>query len=190
VAMTEMLTHVERHEYDALVMLLLNAISVLKRAGADFAVIASNTPHIVYDTVNARSPLPLISIVEETRRKATALGLKKLLLTGTAFTMRSGFYSDCFAKYGLELVVPSPPEQREIHGIIFPDLENGIVDPAKKARFVGLCSDIIGREGLDGIILGCTELPLIAGDSDFNVPVLDTARIHIESIVSQITGKC
>lgn len=182
VDMTDMLSFLECGNLEGLTDYFVEAIGILERSGADFAAIASNTPHIVFEEVSRRSRLPVLGIVDCACDRAANLGLTRLLLTGTGFTMAGSFYSETFEKRGITVFVPSPLEQKEIHSMIFPDLENGIVDPAKKGRFHSICESIIRREFLDGLILGCTELPLIAGPDDFIIPVLDTARIHIEAI--------
>jgi len=184
--MTAMLALVSGRDYDALVAMLLDSIGALARAGAEIAAIASNTPHLVFDAVSARSPLPLVSIVEATAEKAKSLGIRKALLIGTAFTMASSFYRDCFTRYGIPVIVPDAPGQVAIHGIIFPELEEGIVVPEKKKRLLDICNRIIEGEGADGVILGCTELPLMVKDGDLAVCVLNTVRIHVEAIVSAI----
>lgn len=184
--MTEMLARVSERNYGAVTDMLLGSIEALARAGADFAAIASNTPHIVFGEVSARSPLPLISIVEAAAAKARSLGIRKALLIGTAFTMASSFYRDCFSAHSIPVIVPSAGEQVEIHGIIFPELEEGIVVPEKKARLLGICDRIIAKEEPDGVVLGCTELPLMVKDGDLGVPILNTSRIHVEAIVSEL----
>lgn len=181
--MTEMLSYVYSHNYNGLTDFLLSAIASLKSAGADFAVIASNTPHVVFDQVNNRSSLPLISIVEATCKKTFSLRLKKVLLIGTGFTMRSTFYQECFSKYGIAAIVPSREEQEIIQNIIFPDLENGIIAPEKKQQLLDLCNDRLAKESAGGIVLGCTELPLMIKDDDFAIAVLNTTQIHIDAIV-------
>ena len=185
VNMSEMLSFVRRGDMARLVDFLVDAVGVLERAGCDFAAIASNTPHMVFDEVRARCKIPLVSIVEATAARAASLGLAKVLLTGTGFTMKADFFPRVLALSGIEVIVPSIEEQEEIHAIIFPDLENGIVRPEKKERFLSICATLIERHSLDGLILGCTELPLIASQSDFSVPVLDTAEIHIEDLVAR-----
>ena len=184
--MTAMLALLSERSYDALVAMLLDSIEMLARAGAGIAAIASNTPHLVFDRVSARSPLPLVSIVEATAEKAKSLGIKKTLLIGTAFTMASSFYQDCFTRHGIPVIVPSGPEQVAIHGIIFPELEEGIVVPEKKKSLLDICNRIIGNEGVDAVILGCTELPLMVKDGDLSVCVLNTVQVHVEAIVSAI----
>lgn len=187
--MTDMLLFIDREEYQKVVDLLLDAVVALKNAGASFAVIASNTPHVVFDNIQARSPIPLISIVEATCKWALTLELKKILLIGTRFTMQHHFYQDKFAQHGISVIVPTIDDQEIIHNIIFPELEEGIVIPAKKAQIISLCNNIIESTRCDGIILGCTELPLMLGERDFNIAVLNTTSIHINAAVEKMCQK-
>lgn len=187
--MTDMLARIDCNDYPGVVDLLLDAVVALKNAGASLAVIASNTPHVVFDNIQARSPIPLISIVEATCKRALALELKKILLIGTRFTMQHHFYQDEFVRHGISVIVPSLADQEIIHNIIFPELEEGIVIPEKKMQIVSLCNNIIESAQCDGIILGCTELPLMLGEHDFNITVLNTTGIHIDAIVENIFQK-
>ena len=189
VDMTEMLQFTERKDFPGLADFLLRAIDELAAARAEFAVIASNTPHIVFDKVRERSPLPLISIVEVACARAASLGLKKLLLIGTGFTMSNHFYQDALAMRGIQAFVPSEEGRALVQSIIFPELEEGIVRPEQKERLIKLCSGLIRDGGADGIILGCTELPLMIGPKDFDIAVLDTTRIHIDAVVQRLTSE-
>ena len=130
----------------------------LARSGATFAALASNTPHLVFDRLQERSSIPLVSIVEKTAERAKELSLERILLTGTGFTMKASFFADVFARYGIGIVTPDTGEIEEIHNIIFPELENGIVRPEKRERFLKIAHEQIESQGLDGIILGCTEI--------------------------------
>lgn len=187
--MTEMLSFVDAKNYDGIHNLLLQAIYMLQNAGATIVAIASNTPHVVYDRLALSSPLPIISIVDATCRQAVALKLKKILLIGTRFTMQHRFYTEAFERESIELITPSPTDQETIHHIIFSELEEGIVLPETKSRMLDICNSIIEKEGCDGIILGCTELPLMFSTNDFDIAVLDTTRNHIDAIVDTITNK-
>ncbi len=181
----KMLSFVSSGDYEGLTGYLAEAADVLADAGCDFGAIASNTPHMIFPALSKRSRMPFISIVEASARKAKELGLRAPLLAGTGFTMGSRFYPEAFEQTGISLMLPDAADQNEIHGIIFPDLENGIVEPKKRERFLSICRSYIEKQGADGVILGCTELPLIAGPADFPVPVLDTARIHIDAIIAR-----
>ena len=160
-------------------------MEALKRAGAEFAAIASNTPHIVFDEVQARSPLPLVSIVEETCRKAKALGFKKPGLLGTGFTMRADFYRKVFSREGLPLAVPDEADIDLIHKRLFTEIELGIIKDSTRKELVDIIGSIVKKDGLDSIILGCTELPLILDKAGYGVPVLDTTQIHVDAIVRE-----
>lgn len=162
---------------------LLEAVRRLKRAGADFALIASNTPHIVFDQLVTRSPIPLISIVEETCREAERLGLKKLGLMGTRVTMQADLYQKSCARYGITAIVPTPEEQDYIHEKIVTEIMfNRIIDTTRQ-RLLAIIQRMIDQEAIDGIILGCTELPLILVRDALGIAFLNTTRIHAESAV-------
>ena len=184
--MTEMLSLVSRKDWDALVTMLLAAIDSLSAAGADFAAIASNTPHIVFEQVQLQSALPLISIVDATCMQAQTKKVKRAVVVGTKFTMSSGLYSEALEKYNITAVVPTESEQEAIHGIIFPKLEDGIVDLDDKQKMLGIVESLLSKHNADALILGCTELPLMIKDSDVDTIVLNTTQIHIDSIVHYI----
>ena len=184
--MTEMLGYVSKNEYEKLIELLVNEIEKLKMIGADYVAIASNTPHCVINEVIDKVTVPIISIVEETCKYVKNRGLKKVLLTGTYFTMEKNFYGKAFEKCNIECIVPNESEKNIIHNIIFPNLENGIILEKEKNLFKDICNKIIDNEKIDGIILGCTELPLMIKENDFNISVLDTMEIHIKSILEKI----
>ena len=186
VNMTEMLSYVKNNDRDKLIGMLVAAIRELADAGADFAAIASNTPHIVFDKVSERSPIPLISIVEETCKCARARGCRKAVVIGTRFTMSSGLYADALGAYGIKAVTPSDAEQEIIHGIIFPNLENGVVVPEEIQKMLAIVNRLIKEHGADALILGCTELPLMIKDGDTETAILNTTQIHIDSIIERI----
>ena len=186
VNMTEMLSYIQNKDWDALVAMLVNAINNLANAGAVFAAIASNTPHIVFDRVQKQSSLPLISIVDETCKCAYSKGCKKIVVIGTRFTMSSSLYSEAFRKYDIVAIVPSKDEQETIHNIIFPKLENGIVVPEDKQKMIGIVNGLIAEHHADALVLGCTELPLMIKDGDIDTLILNTTQIHIDSIVNFI----
>ena len=167
--------------------LLAGEVRTLERAGANFGLLAANTPHIVFDELRRRSPIPLISIVEATREAAKALGLKRIGLFGTRFTMRAGFYRDAFSEAGMTLVVPDEGEQDYIHEKYMGELVPGVFLPETRARLLSIADRMIEREGIEGLILGGTELPLILRDETHGgIPFLDTTRIHVNAAVAQL----
>ena len=165
---------------------LLEALGKLARAGADFAVLASNTPHIVFDELRARSPLPLISIVEAACAEAETRRLKRLGLFGTRFTMRARFYPEVFAKAGIQIVLPDEAEQDYIHNHYMDELINGIFLPETKKRLLEIADNLKERSRIDGIILGGTELPLILREEHNGIAFLDTTKIHVSHIVAEL----
>ena len=165
---------------------LLGEVQKLARAGADLGLLAANTPHIVFDELQSQSPLPLVSIVEATCAEAKALGLQRLGLFGTRFTMQGRFYSKVFAREGLTLVVPTNDEQAYIHDKYMNELVNGIFLPETRARLLSIAEYMKGRDGIKGLIMGGTELPLILRDvHSQGIPFLDTTRIHVKAVVAQ-----
>jgi aspartate racemase len=133
-----------------------------------------------------RTKIPIISIVEETCKYVKSKNLKKVLLTGTIFTMEKDFYKKSFEKFGIECIVPDDDEKKQIQNIIFPHLEDGIIIEKDKLLFKEICNKIIKEKNIDGIILGCTELPLMIHEDDFDVFVLDTMEIHIKGILAKM----
>jgi len=164
---------------------LASELTKLARAGAEFGIIAANTPHIVFDEVQPRSPIPLISIVEATCRAATAAGMKRAGLFGTRFTMQSDFYPRVFSRAGIELVVPQRDDQEFIHDKYMNELVPGIFRDETREALLAIAARM---PAIDGLILGGTELPLILrGESADGVPLLDTTRIHVREAVRVMT---
>jgi len=166
---------------------LLSEIGRLDRAGADFAALTANTPHIVFDALRAQSPIPLISIVEATCQAAKSLGLKCVGLLGTRFTMQAAFYPDGFSREGIRIVMPAPEEQTYIHDKYMNELIVGVFLPETRSRLLAIAERLKIQLGIEGLILGGTELPLILRDvKDLGIPLLDTTKVHVEEIVKQI----
>jgi aspartate racemase len=166
---------------------LAEEIRVLMDAGARWGALASNTPHIVFDAIQARVAIPLVSIVEVTCAAAREQGFRRLGLFGTASTMRGRFYPGIFSRSGIELVAPTPPEQAEIDAIYFSELVAGITRPASRDRLVEIARRLRDDTAIEGLILGGTELPLILDEaSQVGLPLLDTTRIHAVAIVDRM----
>jgi len=155
-------------------------ITGLGNAGADFIIMAANSPHAVYEEVSRMAQVPLISIVEVTAQAAVQQGLSKLLLMGIKFTMSSSFYQEVCGEYGLDVIVPDQAEQDEINRIIFDELTIGVFTPESKGVLLGIGA----RYDVDGIILGCTELPLILHQADTDIPLLNTLELHVEAALA------
>jgi aspartate racemase len=169
--------------------IMVGALEKLARGGADFAAIAANTPHIVFDDIRPRSPLPVISIVESAAERAEELGMKKLGLLGTKFTMEGTFYHKVFSQREVELVVPEADERAYCHEKYMGELFYNIIREDTRNELTGMVSNMADRDGIEGVILGGTELSLIFREPEIaGLPVLDTAQIHVESIVREALG--
>jgi len=166
---------------------LLEGIGKLARAGADFGLIAANTPHIVFDDVAPKSPIPLISIVEATCTAAKAQKLKRLALFGTRYTMQATFYPKVFSREGIELLVPDPQDQDYIHDKYLSELVPGKFWPETRAGLLAIVDRMKAESDVDGVILAGTELPLILhGETHNGIPLLDTTKIHVEAAVAEM----
>ena len=185
--MTRMLDLIGAGSLDEAADYLAEEVRKLERAGADFALLASNTPHIVFNSIQAKSQLPLISIIEVTCREARRLGLRKVGLFGTKFTMRGGFYEEVFSKHGIIIVTPGPDDQETIHEKYMGELVNGIILDTTKRKLLEIASQLEADAGIEGLILGGTELPLILREADGGaIPFLDTTKLHVESVVDEL----
>jgi len=166
---------------------LLEEIGKLARASANFGLISANTPHIVFDEVASKSPIPLISIVEATCAAAKARRLKKLGLFGTRFTMQGTFYPKVFSREGIELVAPDSTDQDYIHDKYLNELVPGKFLPETRAGLLAIVDRMKAKSDIDGLILAGTELPLILRDADHKgIPLLDTTKIHCQAAVAEM----
>ena len=177
-------------DLEGLTSYLVGEVRALARAGADLALLAANTPHIVFDEVLRQSPIPLVSIVEATCAAAKALGLKKLALFGTRFTMQGRFYPDVFSREGIALVVPAEDDQAFIHDKYAGELVKGVYLPETREKLLAIVGRLEEGQGVEGVILGGTELPLILKvGTARGIPLLDTTRIHVEAALDELLGE-
>jgi len=159
----------------------------LVAAGADVGAVCSNTPHIVFDQIKQRSKIPLVSIVEAAAQHAQSLGLKTVGLFGTRFTMEAPFYPDVFGKRGIKVAIPTYDEREFIHLKYMGELLNNNFFPETRAKVLSIVDDMRTREGVEAIILGGTELPLLLrSDTHEGTILMDTARIHVDALVDRL----
>ena len=156
---------------------LMSGINSLQNGGADFIVMAANSPHAVYDDLVQKAEVPILSIVKATAEKALEMGLNKLLLIGIKFTMQSSFYQRIFENSNMQVITPEDIEQDLIDQIIFDELVIGKFKNESKQKLL----EIIHNYEVDGVILGCTEIPLMLHKNDTNIKLLDTIEIHVEA---------
>ena len=164
--------------------LLVEAAHKLEAAGAEGLVICTNTMHKLAGDVQAAVSIPLIHIADATGRAVVEAGVKRPALLATRFTMEQDFYKGRLSdKYGLEPAVPNHAGRDMVHRVIYDELCQGIVRPESKSAYL----DEIGRmqraDRVDGVIMGCTEITMLIGQGDFDIPVFDTTRIHAEAAV-------
>ena len=171
----------------ALVDYLLESLRRLAGAGVDFIAMTANTPHIVFDELAAKSPVPLLSIVETCADEARRRGMRRLLLLGTRFTMEASFYQTVFARYQLAVVVPAESDRDWIHARYVGELLGGIFRDETRAEFTALVARLRVEHELDGVILGGTELPLLLEAPELaGLPALDTTALHVAAIVRRM----
>ncbi|HEY3602865.1 MAG TPA: amino acid racemase [Chthoniobacterales bacterium] len=177
----------EANDLSGLTNYVCASLERLSRAGAELALIAANTPHIVFDEIQQRVPVPMISIVQATCDHARRLGLKRLALLGTGFTMRARFYPEVFARAGLELVAPGAAEQAFIHESYIHELLKNQFLPETRAAIVAIIEQIRTDDQIEAVILAGTELPLLLrGVEPEGLPFLDTTIIHVNAALDAI----
>ena len=163
---------------------LTEEIERLARAGADFALIAANTPHLVFDEIQQRVRIPMLSIVEATADAAAVAGLRRLALFGTRFTMQAALFPETFARREMAIVAPNDEEQAFIHGKYMDELFVGTILDETRAALLEIVEAMRQRDRVDGLILGGTELSLILREpTAAGLPVLDTTQIHVDAAV-------
>ncbi|MDN7145575.1 amino acid racemase [Liquorilactobacillus mali] len=180
----ELLKLEETGDKQALLQELLTSLNNLKNAGASFAALTANTPHMVFTELASASPLPLISIVDSTLTAIKKNKQKNIGLLGTKMTMELGFYQKRLQSAGINPVTPSAEQINTIHQIISKELEVGIVTTQSKQKLLEIIKKMSSKNNLDGVILGCTELPLILSQKDITITVYDTVSIHVADILN------
>ena len=173
----------------ALIDYLFASVQRLAGAGADFVAMTANTPHIVFDELVARSPVPLLSIVEVCAAEARRRGLRRLALLGTRFTMEAPFYSDVFARHEMSIVTPNDAERPWLHERYVGELLKGDFHDDTRAGVIALVERLRDDDRVDGVIFGGTELPLLLrADVVAGLPALDTTALHVEAIVDRMAS--
>jgi aspartate racemase len=180
-AEVEALQH--RGEWDRAAVLLTAAARRVEAAGADFALLATNTMHRVFDEIQRGIRIPLLHIADVAGREIQARGLKRIGLLGTRFTMEQEFYKGKLARdFGIEVLIPDEAERQAIHGILYNELCLGAVKGASREVFRKIIGGLESR-GAQGIVLGCTEIPLLVKQKDYGLPLFDTTDLHARAAV-------
>jgi len=174
-----------QHEEDwkSLDEIMVNSAKQLEVAGADFVVLCTNTMHLCSPVILENISIPFLHIAEATGMEIKNRGLKKVALLGTKFTMEKDFYKTyIFNQFGIEVITPNETERQQIHNTIYGELVHGVIKNESREIFKQIIGNL-EQQGAEGVILGCTEIPLLISVSDVNIPVFDTTTIHAEKAV-------
>jgi aspartate racemase len=186
VNMSVLMKFLEVKDYNQAAGYLAGCIHKLESAGADFAAITANTPHLFFDEIQEKVNIPLISIVESCAMQAKLMKLKRCGLFGTKFTMNNRFYHDVFNRYDLEVIVPEKDEIKFINQKLFTELELGIFKEETKNELLKIAEEMKIRDHIDSMIMGCTEFPIMFNEENYlGLPFLNTTRIHVKEIVKE-----
>ena len=163
-------------------MMVLSA-NQLESAGADIILICANTMHLCYDSIVKNTNIPCLHIAKATAEVIVKQSISKVALLGTKFTMERDFYKNILSNdFGINVIIPDLEGRNQIHDIIYKELVCGIINPESKEMYKKIIEGMV-EEGAEGIILGCTEIPLLISDDDANIPLINTAKIHSEKAV-------
>jgi aspartate racemase len=172
-------------DWDGAGVLLADAARKLEAGGAEGLLICTNTMHKLAGQVQAAVSIPLIHIADATAVAVKGAGVRRPALLATRFTMEQDFYKGRLAdKYGLEPMVPDQAGRDMVHRVIYDELCQGIVSAPSKAAYLDEVTRLRRDEKIDGVIMGCTEITMLIGQGDFDIPVFDTTRIHAEAAVN------
>jgi aspartate racemase len=166
---------------------LSQAAQKLEEIGAGLIIIATNTMHLVYDQVQARVAVPVLSLLDAVGQAILAHGIKTVGLLGTQFTMEEGFYQEALAHQGIDVLVPDAGDRRYVNAVIYDELVAGQIRDESRAGYVAIIQKLATR-GAEAVVLGCTEIPLLVSERDAGLPLLDTTTIHAEAALRFAVG--
>jgi aspartate racemase len=178
----------EAGRWDDIAGALAEGLGRLQAAGAEVAVIATNTMHLLFDRLQRGSPLPLLSIVDATSRAIRRAGLHTVGLLGTRFTMEKPFYVERLAQHGIATIVPDAADRDDVHRVIMKELSLGVLRDDSRRRYLEIIDGLIAR-GAQGVVLGCTEIPLLVRPEHTRVPIFDTTTLHAEEALAWAIGE-
>jgi aspartate racemase len=178
----------EEGRWDEMAKLMTDAAQKLEQAGADCVLIGANTMHKIADEIQQGITIPLIHIAEVTAGQIKKQGLQTVALLGTKYTMQLDFYKDKLSAQGITTIIPEEDEIEMINTAIYTEMGKGVFLPATKQKFLTIINKLVDR-GAEGIILGCTEIPILIKQEDCQVPVFDTTQIHATAAVEFALAK-
>ena len=170
-------------DWESLNSIMVDAAGNLENAGAELIILCTNTMHLCSEEIIKNVNLPFLHIAEATGKKIKLEKLKKVLLLGTKFTMEKEFFSEILRDdFDIEVIIPNEMDREIVHKIIYKELVHGKIESSSKRTYQRIINDSI-KNGAEGVILGCTEIPLLIKSRDVTIPTFDTTRIHAESAV-------
>lgn len=178
----------DKGDWTLITQTMIDAAQRLKRGGADFIVIASNTLNSLGDRIEEKVGIPVVNIADATGKKVREKGVHTVALLGTKYTMEQPFYRERLKKYGIKVVTPNEKERDYINAVIFDELCGNRIKNESKKRYVKVINRLRKEEGAEGVILGCTEIPLLIKQKDVDILVFDTTAIHSEAAVRYSLG--
>ncbi|SDS93406.1 aspartate racemase [Mucilaginibacter mallensis] len=177
----------DANDWDKTLEMITKASLSMKNGGAEAIVLCANTMHLIADRLEENIQIPVIHIASATANAITSKGIKKVGLLGTKFTMERDFFTSKLNEKGIEAIIPDDDERDFLHYTIFEELGRGIINPDTKRYYINVINKLIAR-GAEGIILGCTEIPLLINSTDVDIPLFDTASIHAKAAVEFALG--
>ena len=171
------------NDWNSLNKIMADSAKNLENAKAEVIVLCTNTMHLSSDAITKSVKIPFLHIAVATGKKIKDSKIKKVLLLGTKFTMEEDFFkSIIYNDFGIEVIIPNEDDRKTIHNVIYNELVQGKINPSSKEKFQNIINNSV-KNGAEGVILGCTEIPLLIKNTDVNIPTFDTTRIHAESAV-------
>lgn len=182
----DMLQSVLQNDLSKTTDLLLKAANNLQKAGADVVTLTGITPHIVFESLQQKAAVPLVNMMDIIADYCVEKKYKKTLLLGTIVTMTNPFFSNVLTEHTITVVLPSDEQKQFIASKILNELEHGIIHSETKKQFIDLINQHKNVNNIDSVILGCTELPLLLGQKDFDIPIIDPVDIHVNYLLDHI----
>ena len=178
----------EAVDWQGISAIICHAARVLEKAGADCLMLGANTIHKIAPDIQASISIPLIHIATITAHAINRQNMKRIALLGTKYTMQLDFYKNALAQYGIETLVPIEKDIELINKTIYTELGRNIFLPATRQQYIAIINDLAGK-GAEGVILGCTEIPMLIKQSDSSIPIFDTTRLHAIAAVEFALGE-
>lgn len=177
-----------RDDWEGLNKKMVAAAQQLEKAGADLFILCTNTMHLCSEEMIKNTSIPFLHIAKVTADAIVAKKLKKIALLGTKFTMEKDFYKQILAEHDIEVLIPNEADRQIVHQVIYQELVQGIITEQSKRKYQRIIKTL-ERNGAEGVILGCTEIPLLIKENDVDIPIFDTTKIHAESAVDFALAK-